>query len=253
MPKVHLISLGCDKNLSDSEKTLGLLMAEGYEYTDDPAAADLIVVNTCCFIRDAKQESVETLIEMADLKAARREAGMKMPLLLVMGCMAERYKEEITESLPEVDILVGTNSWQDISAAVAEFRKKGDKTSLFRPISENAFLAHPVTKRLITAGGHYSYLKIAEGCGKKCTYCIIPSLKGAYRSVPMEDLIREAEGLAEAGVRLYAGVQGSADEAAKALAEGHLDYDPNARCNHHEHHDGDCGHDHCAEHQCRGN
>lgn len=201
MPKVHLISLGCDKNLSDSEKTLGLLMADGYEYTDDPAAADLIVVNTCCFIRDAKQESVETLIEMADLKTARREAGMKMPLLLVMGCMAERYKEEITESLPEVDILVGTNSWQDISAAVAEFRKKGEKTSLFRPISENAFLAHPVTKRLITAGGHYSYLKIAEGCGKKCTYCIIPSLKGAYRSVPMEDLIREAEGLAEAGVR----------------------------------------------------
>ena len=201
MPKVHLISLGCDKNLADSEKTLGLLCADGYEYTDDPVSADLIVVNTCCFIRDAKTESVETLIEMADLKSARMKETGRAPVLLVMGCMAERYKEEITASLPEVDILVGTNSWQEISKALDKFGRIGEKTSLFRPISENAFLKYPVTKRMITAGGHYSYLKIAEGCGKNCTYCIIPSLKGKYRSVPMEDLVREAEGLAEAGVK----------------------------------------------------
>ncbi len=201
MPKVHLISLGCDKNLADSEKTLGLLTGAGYEYTDEPERADVIIVNTCCFIRDAKTESVETLIRMADLKSEKAARGSRTPVLIVMGCMAERYKDEITEALPEVDVLVGTNSWQDILKALDEFRQTKKKTKEFRPISENAFLDNPVTDRLITAGGHSSYLKIAEGCGKRCTYCIIPSLKGSYRSVPMEDLILEAEKLAESGVK----------------------------------------------------
>ncbi len=201
MPKVHLISLGCDKNLADSEKTLGLLNAVGYEYTDEPERADVIIVNTCCFIRDAKMESVETLIRMADLKSEKAERGFRTPVLVVMGCMAERYKDEITESLPEVDVLVGTNSWQDICRALDKFRATREKTKEFRPISENAFTETPVTDRLITAGGHYSYLKIAEGCGKRCSYCIIPSLKGNYRSVPMEDLVQEAEKLAASGVR----------------------------------------------------
>ena len=199
--KVHLISLGCDKNLSDSEKTLGLLIDEGYEYTDDAAEADVIVVNTCCFIKDAKTESVETLIQMADLKDAKREAGAKPPVLIVMGCMAERYKDEITNTLPEVDVLIGTNSWQDIIGTLNSFTASGEKTDDFKPISDNEFIKHPVKRRLITAGGHYSYLKIAEGCGKNCTYCIIPKLKGRFRSVPMEDLIEEAEDLAAEGVK----------------------------------------------------
>lgn len=199
--RVHLISLGCDKNLADSEKTLGLLIDDGYEYTDEADKADVIVVNTCCFIKDAKTESVETLISMADLKATRTEAGEKPPVLIVMGCMAERYKDEITETLPEVDVLIGTNSWQDIIASLNGFMHSGEKTDDFKPISDNEFIKKPVRKRLITAGGHYSYLKIAEGCGKNCTYCIIPSLKGRFRSVPMEDLIEEAKGLAAEGVK----------------------------------------------------
>ena len=199
--KVHLISLGCDKNLADSEKTLGLLIDEGYEYTDAAEEADVIVVNTCCFIKDAKTESVETLINMADLKEAKRQAGAKSPVLIVMGCMAERYKDEITSTLPEVDVLIGTNSWQDIIASLNGFMQSGEKTDDFKPISDNEFIKHPVKRRLITAGGHYSYLKIAEGCGKNCTYCIIPKLKGRFRSVPMDDLIEEARGLAAEGVK----------------------------------------------------
>ena len=199
--RVHLISMGCDKNLADSEKTLGILVENGYEYCDDPSLSDVVIVNTCCFIRDAKTESVETLIEMADLKSERQKQGAKAPLLVVMGCMAERYKEEITETLPEVDVLIGTNSWQDIDEAICRALETGDKVASFRPISDNVFSEKPVKGRLITAGGHCSYLKIAEGCAKSCSYCIIPSLKGKYRSVPMEDLIEEAENLAESGVR----------------------------------------------------
>ena len=208
--RVHLISLGCDKNLVDSEKTLGLLCREGYVYTDDPYLADVIIVNTCCFIRDAKDESVQTLLEMTDLK---KEMGETAPLLVVMGCMAERYKDEIQETLPEVDVLVGTNSWQDITRILEGHEKKvleDERNGIsagpvhsgaFRDISDNAFVEKPVRERMITAGGHNAYLKIAEGCGKNCTYCIIPSLKGKFRSVPMEDLIEEAEKLAAEGVK----------------------------------------------------
>ena len=198
--KVYLISLGCDKNLADSEKILGLLGGAGYDYTDSPYGADVIVVNTCCFIRDAKEESVNTLIEMADIK---KELGEAAPKLIVMGCMAERYKDEITEVLPEVDGIIGTNSWQDIAEELRslEAGESGNRIRDFKPISENMFKVRPVTDRVITGAGHYAYLKIAEGCGKNCTYCIIPSLKGSYRSVPMEDLIAEAEKLAASGVK----------------------------------------------------
>ncbi len=209
--KVHLISLGCDKNLVDSEKSLGLLYEAGFEYSDSAELSDVIIINTCCFIRDAKDESIQTIISMVDLKKER--AGMKSPVLVVMGCMAERYRDEILETLPEVDAIVGTNSWQNIAEAVNEALKKqpetvaGDslkepeKVRSFKPISQNIFVENPVNRRFITAGGHYAYLKIAEGCGKSCTYCIIPSLKGKYRSVPMDDLLDEAEKLAEDGVR----------------------------------------------------
>lgn len=198
--KVYLISLGCDKNLADSEKILGLLRSAGYDYTDSPYGADVIIVNTCCFIRDAKEESVNTLIEMADIK---KELGEAAPKLIVMGCMAERYKDEITEVLPEVDGIIGTNSWQDIVEEMdsSEAMESGSRIRDFKPISENMFKAKPVTDRMITGAGHYAYLKIAEGCGKNCTYCIIPSLKGSYRSVPMEDLVAEAEKLAALGVK----------------------------------------------------
>ena len=203
---VHLISLGCDKNLADSEKVLAMMLEAGYRYTDDPYRADIIVVNTCCFIKDAKEESVETLIQVTDLK---REKEGQPPVIIVMGCMSERYKEEIQETLPEIDIVMGANSWQDIiEVSDAYFRKRSEADAhsvlhmqSFRDISENVFLEKPVKDRFITAGGHYAYLKIAEGCGKHCTYCIIPSLKGSFRSVPMEDLTAEAEGLAAQGVR----------------------------------------------------
>lgn len=207
--KVHLISLGCDKNLVDSEKSLGLLYKAGFEYTDRPELSDVIIVNTCCFIRDAKDESIRTILQMTDLKD---EMGTCGPLLVVMGCMAERYKDEILETLPEVDVIVGTNSWQDIAESVNRALEKRDSASntasadqkkvrTFRPISDNVFVEKSVNKRFITEGGHYAYLKIAEGCGKSCTYCIIPSLKGKYRSVPMADLLEEAKGLAEDGVK----------------------------------------------------
>ncbi len=198
--KVHLISLGCDKNFADSEKILGLFQNEGYEYTDLPHQADIIVVNTCCFIKDAKEESVDTLIEMADLK---KEMGEKAPKLIVMGCLAERYKDEITETLPEVDGIIGTNSWQDIidDLKAQESLWPTKKLRDFKPISDNMFIVKPITDRMLTGTGHYAYLKIAEGCGKNCTYCIIPSLKGKFRSVPMEDLIEEAEKLALSGVK----------------------------------------------------
>ena len=193
---VHLISLGCDKNLVDSEKVLALMLDDGYRYTGDPSEADVIVVNTCCFIRDAKEESVDTLISISELKQQKGGFG---PLLVVMGCMAERYKEEIQETLPEIDIIMGTNSWQDILEVLRGYQ--GTHTRSFRDISDNVFMNKPVRKRFVTAGSPYAYLKIAEGCGKHCTYCIIPSLKGTYRSAPMDDLVREAKELAAQGVK----------------------------------------------------
>ena len=186
------ISLGCDKNLVDTEKMLGLLGHEGCTFVDDETLADVIVVNTCCFIGDAKEESINTILEMARMK----EEG-QLKALIVTGCLAQRYKEEITNEIPEVDAVLGTTSYEEVVNAVRA-ALEGQKTHVFTSIDAPV---SPVTERRVTTGGHYAFLKIAEGCDKRCTYCIIPYLRGKYRSVPMEQLVKEAEELAEKGVK----------------------------------------------------
>ena len=190
--KILFISLGCDKNLVDTEMMLGMLSEHGYEFTDDENDAEAVVVNTCCFINDAKEESIQVLIEMGE----RRKAG-SLKALIAAGCLAQRYKDEILTEIPEVDAIVGTTAIDKIVEAL-EGVLKGNKHNELKSIHEK-----PVTdkKRIVTTGGHYAYLKIAEGCDKHCTYCIIPKVRGDFRSVPMESLIREAEMLVESGVK----------------------------------------------------
>ena len=190
--KILFISLGCDKNLADSEEMLGLLTARGHEITDDETQADAIVINTCCFIKDAKEESVETILEMAEYK----KTG-SCHALIVTGCMAQRYQKEIIEEVPEVDAVLGTTSYGDIVKALEE-AVAGNHFEEFRDID---YLPDTGSKRVLTTGGHFGYLKIAEGCDKHCTYCIIPKLRGKFRSVPMERLIAQAEDMAEQGVK----------------------------------------------------
>ena len=190
--KILFVSLGCDKNLVDSEMMLGMLAQSGYEFTDDERGADIVIVNTCCFIGDAKEESINTILEMAELK----KSG-DIEMLIVAGCLDERYREEIQTEIPEVDAVLGT-------AAIDEVVKILEEVSLGTKVNHYKSLAEaPLTgvKRVVTTGGHYAYLKIAEGCDKHCTYCIIPKVRGNYRSVPMEHLIREAQELADQGVR----------------------------------------------------
>ena len=191
--KLHMVSLGCDKNLVDSERMLGILSARGFVLTDEEAEAEVAVVNTCCFIDDAKKESIDRIFELARLK----ETG-KLKVLIAAGCMAERYQDEILEEIPELDAIVGTTGIAGIAQAV-ESALAGTKGRFFRDISSDPSL--PENTRVVTTGGHYAYLKIAEGCDKHCTYCAIPSFRGHYRSFPMESLIKEAETLAEGGVR----------------------------------------------------
>ena len=189
---VLFISLGCDKNLVDSEVMIGLLADKGYQMTDDETQADVIVINTCCFIHDAKEESIQTILEMAEYK----KTGT-LKALIVTGCLAQRYQEEILEEIPEVDEVLGTTSYDKIVDAIQEALegKSGVR------IEDIDALPLPDTKRLVTTGGHFAYLKIAEGCDKHCTYCIIPKIRGNYRSVPMERLVKEARELAEDGVK----------------------------------------------------
>ena len=192
--KILFVSLGCDKNLVDTEKMLGILGGDGFQFTDSEEEADVIIINTCCFIGDAKEESVNTILEMARCK----EEG-RCKALLVTGCLAQRYKDEILTEIPEVDGILGTSSYDQIGAMVKQIlEEKKEHVSCFRDIN-----ALPRTDggRMVTTGGHYAFLKIAEGCDKHCTYCIIPSLRGSYRSVPMEDLLQEARGLAAQGVK----------------------------------------------------
>ena len=189
--KILFVSLGCDKNLVDSEVMLGLLREKQYEITDDEQQADVVVVNTCCFIHDAKEESITTILEMAELKKTA-----KVKAIVVTGCLAERYKEEIRKEIPEVDAVLGTSSYEAICEAVDE-ALEGHVTEKYEDIN---YLPVPTVKRINTTGGYFSYLKIAEGCDKHCTYCIIPKIRGDYRSVPMEKLIAEAKQLAESGV-----------------------------------------------------
>ena len=190
--KLLFVSLGCDKNLVDTEFMLGMLRDDGIEMTDDEQEADIIIVNTCCFINDAKEESINTILEMAELK---KEARLKS--LIVTGCLAQRYKEEIVKEIPEVDAILGTNSYEDIVNAVHQ-SLEGKHYENFKTL-EGLPTLH--TKRSVTTGGHFAYLKIAEGCNKRCTYCIIPYIRGNYRSVPMEDLIEQAKELVAAGAK----------------------------------------------------
>lgn len=190
--KILFISLGCDKNLADSEEMLGLLTGNGHEIVDSEEEADAIVINTCCFIHDAKEESVNTILEMAEYK----KTGT-CKILIVTGCMAQRYKEEITEEIPEVDAVLGTTSYGDIVKALNEV----EAGHVFQEFKDINALPEDSGRRVITTGGHFGYLKIAEGCDKHCTYCIIPSLRGKFRSVPEDRLLKQAEYMASQGVR----------------------------------------------------
>lgn len=192
MANLLFVSLGCDKNLVDSEYMLGMLGAAGYQMTDDEQEADVVIVNSCCFINDAKEESINTILQMAELKKTA-----KLKALIVTGCLAQRYKDEILTEIPEVDAILGTNSYEDIVHAVEE--ALGGRT--YRNLGTLQGLPKLTTKRSLTTGGHFAYLKIAEGCNKRCTYCVIPSIRGNYRSVPMEELLQTAGELASQGVK----------------------------------------------------
>ena len=209
MRNVLFVSLGCDKNLVDSEKMLGLLNEAGYRVAQEESEADAIVVNTCCFIHDAKEESVETILEMAEWK----KRG-KLKALIVTGCMAQRYQDEIQQEIPEVDAVIGTTGYTEIVPILDEILDEAEalqeEVTVEAP-KEKAFVnccpsidllpASLADKRVVTTGGYTAYLKIAEGCNKRCTYCIIPYIRGHYRSFPMEDLLEEARKLAEGGVK----------------------------------------------------
>ncbi len=190
--RVLLISLGCDKNLVDSEFIIGSLLDGGYDLTDNEEEADIIIINSCCFINDAKMESIETIIEMAEYK---KTGSLKA--LIVCGCLAQRYADEIRKEIPEVDAVVGTTAYEDIAEVIKQTLAEG-KASLMKDIN---YMPSQTGRRVFSTGTEYSYLKIAEGCDKHCTYCIIPALRGSYRSVPMPELIRQAEYLADTGVK----------------------------------------------------
>ena len=209
MENVLFVSLGCDKNLVDSEKMLGLLNEAGYRVAQEESEADAIVVNTCCFIHDAKEESVETILEMAEWKKKGR-----LKALIVTGCMAQRYQDEIQQEIPEVDAVIGTTGYTEIVPILDEILAEAEasqKEAAVEEPKEKSFVnccpsidllpASLADKRVVTTGGYTAYLKIAEGCNKRCTYCIIPYIRGHYRSFPMEDLLEEARKLAEGGVK----------------------------------------------------
>lgn len=191
--KVYLISLGCDKNLVDSEIMLGLVLENEYEITDNVYEADYAIVNTCCFIGDAKEESIGAIIELGELKRTGSLKG-----IVVSGCLAERYKEEVIKELPEVDAVIGTTAYDSIVKAIKGIEEKAEKKIYTENINR---LAGGEASRLVPAGEISSYIKIAEGCDKRCTYCIIPYIRGNYRSIPMEVLVDEAKNLAAQGTK----------------------------------------------------
>lgn len=213
--KILFISLGCDKNLVDTEMMLGMLAEKGHCFTDDEEQAEAVVINTCCFIGDAKEESINTILQMAE----RRNSG-QLKALIVTGCLAQRYREQIQQEIPEVDAILGTMAIDRVTEAIDEVVSASGKAQDdggadggeegTEPETEACHFRHitdpdsPLVygrHRSITTGGHYAYMKIAEGCDKRCTYCIIPYVRGGYRSVPMEALVQEAGELAEKGVR----------------------------------------------------
>ena len=195
---ILFISLGCDKNLVDSEVMLGILAKDGHQMVDDETMADVIIINTCCFIHDAKEESIQNILEMADLKKTGR-----LKALIVTGCLAQRYKEEIIQEIPEVDAVLGTTSYEEIAHVIDGVlsdspMERGDVRLTMKDVD---YLPVTDTHRMVTTGGHFAYLKIAEGCDKHCTYCIIPKLRGRLRRGPMERLVAQAEDMAEQGVK----------------------------------------------------
>src|SRR5438552_12892239 len=224
--KIGMISLGCPKNLVDSEVMLGLAQQSGHQLTRDAAEADVLVVNTCAFIDKAKQESIDTILEMAELK----KTG-KCQRLVVTGCMAERYREELREQIPEIDAVLGTGEVPEIVAAIAPTGLRDSETQrnliplrrangepiesripLARRSSESeggnpesrhlpTYIYDAETPRLLATPRHYAYVKIAEGCDYKCAFCIIPTLRGNYRSRPADSIVREARALAGRGVK----------------------------------------------------
>lgn len=186
--KVLLISLGCDKNLVDSEVMLGLLNKAGHQLTNDETEADVVVVNTCAFISDAKEESINTIIEIGELK----KTG-KLKKLIVAGCLSQRYKDEIMKELPEIDVIIGATNYDKIVEAIGT-----DEESIIDDIN---YTPRPIAERIVTTNASMAYFKIAEGCNKLCTYCIIPHIRGRYRSMPMDSLIASAEKLASDGIK----------------------------------------------------
>lgn len=194
--KIYLVSLGCDKNLVDSEIMLGLLSKEGYAITNELSEADYAIVNSCCFIGDAKEESINTIIEIGELKKEGKLKG-----LIVTGCLAQRYQSMITDELPEADAVIGTTAYDNIVSAIAEIKSKNGLADKSLYIEDLERLAGGEEHRLVPAGEISSYIKIAEGCNKRCTYCIIPYIRGNYRSIPMETIVKEAEELAKQGTK----------------------------------------------------
>ena len=192
MLNIAMITLGCDKNTVDSEEMLGLLKQKGYNLVNDIEEADCLIINTCSFINDAKEESINTIIESAKLKEGR------LKYLIAAGCLAERYKDEMAKELPEVDAFVGTTGFEDIVQVVERLEAGEEKVALFKDISKTTEVDAP---RIITERPYVEYLKIAEGCDKRCTYCAIPTFRGNYRSAPMERLIKTAENLSKNGVK----------------------------------------------------
>lgn len=194
---ILMVSLGCDKNLCDSEAMLGLLAKHNYNITNDEQQADIVIVNTCSFIKDAMEESINTILEMAKLKAGR------LKYLIVAGCLAERFKDEICEEIPEIDACLGTTSFDKILDVIHALEEedasgKDGAVCLYEDINRLAVISQ--SDKVITSGTFMGYLKIAEGCDKCCTYCVIPSIRGRYRSVPMEQLLREATYMASQGI-----------------------------------------------------
>ena len=196
--KILFVSLGCDKNLVDSEEMLGALRERGYQFTDDENEADAAIVNTCCFIMDAQKESIEQILALAE---RRTEGALKA--LIVTGCMAQRYKDEVLREIPEVDAVIGTTSEGRIAEILDEILQKGGPAGSggYLLVDSEDKRTGTTAERVVTTGGYYSYLKIAEGCDKRCTYCVIPSIRGRYRSVPMEQLLDQARLLASKGIR----------------------------------------------------
>ena len=184
--KVYFASLGCDKNLVDSEHMLADISSE-YEIVSAPEEADIAIVNTCAFIKDAKEESINTILELAEYKKDN------LKYLVVTGCLAQRYYEDLKELIPEIDVFLGISAIPNI---LADLKRVSDKEKIF-DIPDNNLKQNASGRRFLNPPYHYSYLKIAEGCDKKCTYCSIPLIRGSYRSVPMDELIKEAEFLAD--------------------------------------------------------